>query len=152
MGKFNRKPDPSPKVFRRQIERSAAAYTDSKIDELKLLLEDTDVDLVLIDDEDDQNEGGSGGSGGGGNLGYIFPPDEPTPWVIPRPPVRDITQVGEVSSIEFEGAGGEFDYDENSSYGYLYLSADGSLSANVSIKVEGDGDIEDFEVQVTKID
>lgn len=151
MGKFKNKPDPSPRVFRRQIERSAAAYTDSKIDELKLLLENTDDELVLLDDEYDEGES-ENTSGGGGNLGYIFPPDEPTPWVIPRPPIRDISSVGEVSNILFENSSGEFEYDDSASYGYIYLSADGSLTANVSVKVEGDGDIEDFEVQVTKID
>ncbi len=154
MGKFKKKPDPSPKVFRRQIERSAAAYTDFKIDQVLSLLEDTDTDEIDSDGDDSGREDDENGRrpGGGGGIGVVFPPDIPTPWVIPRPPIRDISSVGTVQSVSFQNSSGDFEYDENSSYGELYLSSDGALSATVTIKVEGEGDIEDFEVQVTKID
>lgn len=143
------KPDPKPAVFKRQILRSANAYTDSKIDELLKLIE-------LSEDEettgDDTEEGSGGGGGGGGGGGVIFPPDTPTPWIIPRPPVRDVSEIGKVTSIQFQESDDKFTYDTTKKYGSVYLSSDGGLTATVTVQVEGDGEVEDFEIQVTKID
>lgn len=149
------KPDPKPSVFKRQILRSANAYTDSRIDELLKLIELSEDADSTNDDPPETKPPGGGGGGGGGNgpgLGVIFPPDIPTPWVIPRPPVRDVSQVGKVTSIKFQEDSGEFSYDESKKYGSMYLSSDGGLTATVTIEIEGEGEIEDFEVQVTKID
>jgi hypothetical protein len=150
MSKEDKKPYPAPDVFRRQIERSAAAYTDSRIDEL----------LKLIQSLEDGDGGGSSGSdpdrgrgpGGGGRFPDPFLPDAPTPWIIPRPPVRDVSVVGTVDAIKFQKSDGTFEYDKEASYGSMYLSSDGALTATATIKVEGSGEIEDFEIQVTKIE
>lgn len=156
MGKLGKKKDTSERILRRQIERNAAAYTDAKIDELKRYISSSENDesseedeLYLIEPEDPNDPEGSGDGSG---LGVIFPPDNPTNWIIPTPPIRDITQVGVVNSIVFQKSDGTFEYDEDASYGYTYLSSDGALTSSVTIKVEGEGDIEDFEIQVTKID
>lgn len=153
MSKDNKKPYPAPEVFRRQIERSAAAYTDSRIDELLKLIQSLEEG-----DGGDPGDGGGKppgrppGGGGGGGIGVIFPPDVPTPWVIPRPPVRDISSIGTVESITFQKSDGKFEYNKDAQYGSMYLSSDGSLTATVTIKIEGSGEIEDFEIQVTKIE
>lgn len=150
MSKDNKKPYPSPEVFRRQIERSAAAYTDSRIDELlKLIQSLEDGDGGDIPEDDDP---GKKPPGGGGKFPDPFLPDAPTPWIIPRPPVRDVSSVGTVDSIEFQKADGTFDYDKNAKYGTMYLSSDGALTATATVKVKGSGEIADFEIQVTKIE
>lgn len=148
------KPDPKPAVFKRQILRSANAYTDSRIDELLKLIELSE-DEETTGDGDDKTPGGGGGGGGGGRgpgLGVIFPPDIPTPWIIPRPPVRDVSEIGKVTSIQFQESDDKFTYDTTKKYGSVYLSSDGGLTATVTVQVEGDGEVEDFEIQVTKID
>lgn len=145
------KPDPRPSVFKRQILRSANAYTDSKIDELLKLIESSE-DEETTGDDPEPEDGGGGGGGGGGGIGIIFPPDTPTPWVIPRPPVRDVSEIGKVTSIKFQEASGSFSYDQTKTYGSTYLSSDGGITATVTIEVEGEGEIEDFEIQVTKVD
>lgn len=153
MGDFKKKKDTSERILRRQIERSAAAYTDSKIEELKKYLSRSENDESPEDDElfliDDDPEAGSGDGSGSRP---VFPPDNPTNWILPPLPSRDITPVGTVDSILFQNSAGQFEYNENSSYGYSYLSADGSLSSSLTVKIEGQGEIEDFEVQVTKVD
>lgn len=141
---------PSPEVFKRQIERSAAAYTDSKIEEvLKLLQSLEDGDGTGSNDGDNPTKDSPGN---GGKFPDPFLPDAPTPWIIPRPPVRDISGVGKVDAITFQKADGKFEYNKDAKYGALYLSSDGALTATATIKVEGSGEIEDFEIQVTKIE
>lgn len=149
MSKDNKKPYPAPEVFRRQIERSAAAYTDSRIDELLKLIQS------LEDGDGGTTEDGGGGKkppGGGGKFPDPFLPDAPTPWIIPRPPIRDVSAVGVVDSITFQKADGSFEYNKDAKYGTVYLSSDGALTATATIKVQGSGEIEDFEIQVTKIE
>lgn len=149
MSKDDKKPYPSPEVFRRQIERSAAAYTDSRIDELLKLIQS------LEDGDSGVPEGEGPGKkppGGGGKFPDPFLPDAPTPWIIPRPPVRDVSVVGAVDSIEFQKSDGSFEYNKDAKYGAMYLSSDGTLTATATIKVKGSGEIEDFEIQVTKIE
>lgn len=149
MSKDNKKPYPAPEVFRRQIERSAAAYTDSRIDELLKLIQS------LEDGDGGTIEDGGGGKkppGGGGKFPDPFLPDAPTPWIIPRPPIRDVSAVGVVDSITFQKADGSFEYNKDAKYGTVYLSSDGALTATATIKVQGSGEIEDFEIQVTKIE
>jgi len=150
-----KKPDPKPGVFKKQILRSANAYTDQKIDEILKLIElseDTEPPGENERDPGGGGGGGGGGTGGGGGLGIVFPPDIPTPWVIPRPPIRDVSDVGNVTSIKFQEGDGNFTYDVTKKYGTSYLSSDGSLSATVTIEIDGEGEIEDYEIQVTKID
>jgi hypothetical protein len=151
-----RKPDPTVKVLKRQILRSAASYTDEKIEELKEYLSNI-LDEDGLPDEDgpedpDPDPGGPGGGGGGGGIGIIFPPDNPIPWVPAPLPERDITPVGTVTAIEFQKSDGTFEYDENNRYGYTYLSSDGGFTGSVTVRITGDGEIDDFELQVTKID
>jgi hypothetical protein len=148
-----RKPEPSNQLLKRQILRNAAAYTDEKINELRdyleRALEENDFDEEDISDPGDDPDPGSGGGGG---IGVVFPPDLPVEWVIPPLPGRDITPVGTVDSIEFQKSDGSFEYDEEESYGYTYLSSDGGFTGSVTVKVTGSGEIDDFELQVTKID
>lgn len=147
------KPDPKPTVFKRQILRSANEYTDLRIDELLRLIElSEDPDTTGDGDRRDGGGGRKPGKGSGGGLGVVFPPDIPTPWVIPRPPIRDISEIGEVTSIKFQESSGIFTYDKTKKYGSMYLSSDGGLTATVTVEVEGEGEIDDFEIQVTKID
>ena len=146
------KPDPKPTVFKRQILRSANAYTDSRIDELIKVIELSEGDETTGDNPGKDKPPGKGNGGDGGGIGVIFPPDIPTPWVIPRPPIRDVSQIGEVISIKFQNSSGQFTYDQDVKYGSAYLSSDGGLTATVTIEIDGEGEIEDFEVQVTKID
>jgi len=122
-----KKPEPKPSVFKRQILRSANSYTDDKIEEL----------LKLIELSED-TETGDGES------------KEESPG--PRPPIRDISDVGKITSVKFQEESGEFTYDTTKKYGSMYLSSDGSLTATVTVEVDGEGEIEDYEIQVTKID
>jgi hypothetical protein len=149
-----KKPDPKPGVFKRQILRSANAYTDDRIDEVLRRIElSEDTEPGDGDDDKDPNKPKPpGGGGGGGGLGVIFPPETPTPWVIPRPPVREVSEVGKVTSIKFQEGASQFTYDTTKTYGTMYLSSDGSLAANVTIEIDGEGEIEDYEVQVTKVE
>jgi hypothetical protein len=150
-----KKPEPKPSVFKRQILRSANAYTDDRIEELLKLIELSE-DTEPGDGESGKkprNPGaGQGDGSGGGGLGVVFPPDIPTPWIIPRPPVRDVSDVGKITSIKFQELSGEFTYDTDKKYGGMYLSSDGSLTATVTVEIDGEGEIEDYEIQVTKID
>lgn len=158
MSKEDKKEYPSAEVFRRQIERTAAAYTDSRIDEVLKTLQDLTEDGASSGANPTPPTDPPGGGkppkppGGGGKPKDPWGPDAPTPWIIPRPPVRDISAIGTVDSITFQKADDSFTYEENSQYGELYLSADGSLVATVTVKIEGTGEIEDFELQVTKIE
>jgi hypothetical protein len=148
-----KKPDPKPGVFKKQILRSANAYTDQRIDEVLRLVElSEDTEPSDGDGNEKDPSGGGGGGGGDGGLGVVFPPDIPTPWIIPRPPIRDVSDVGNVTSINFQEQDGNFTYDVTKKYGTSYLSSDGSLTATVTIEVDGEGEIEDYEIQVTKID
>lgn len=150
-----KKPDPGTKVLRRQIIRNANAYTDEKIEELKDYLSNILDDLGDPDSDEDPPEGPEDpdpGGGGGGGIGVVFPPDIPTPWQIPPLPGRDITPVGDVTSIEFQKSDGTFEYNETAKYGYTYLSPDGALTSSVTVRIDGEGEIDDYELQVTKID
>lgn len=146
------KPDPKPTVFKRQILRSANAYTDSRIDELLKTIELSEDTETTEGSEKNPGKERRPGGGEGGGLGVVFPPDIPTPWLIPRPPVRDVSEIGQVTSIKFQETSNEFTYDLTKKYGNMYLSSDGGLTATVTVLVEGDGEVEDFEIQVTKID
>jgi len=121
-----KKPEPKPSVFKRQILRSANSYTDDKIEEL----------LKLIELSED-TEPGDGES-----------KEESS---SPRPPIRDISDVGKITSVKFQEESGEFTYDTTKKYGSMYLSSDGSLTATVTVEVDGEGEIEDYEIQVTII-